>query len=268
MVLYVAPREREARGFLEALFPTPLAAGEYVEARWKPPKDGAMRREFFSNPQEILQVALKLREDYDVYLGVASRQGKIGTKEGVCRLWVIWADLDARQVHTQKTRFKQITDLPYLPSMLVWSGAGWHVYWALEESAEDQEEIARAEALMRRLVEGLDGDPVWDRARILRLPGTLNHKYGNPRRVELVHCYQDKRYTLGQLREMADGCPQRRRGGIASWGGASLQPGSVSRNRKVWALPRTFLAFRGRRRTSSTVATAVSTLVARRPTWR
>jgi hypothetical protein len=65
---------------------------------------------------------------------------------------------------------------------------------------------------MRRLSEGLDGDPVWDRCRILRPPGTLNHKYGKPRRVELMDCDHDKRYALEQLWEMAEALPNKKSG--------------------------------------------------------
>jgi hypothetical protein len=206
MVPHYALLEPEARRYLETLFPT-RAAGEQTELRWKPPKDGFMCREFFSNPQEVLHAASHLMDAHDVFLGVAPRQGKIGTKAGVSRLLAIWADLDTKQGHTRETRSKQITDLPYPPSMMVWSGAGLHVYWALGEPTDGEEELVWTEALMRRLAEGLEGDPVWDRARILRLPGTLNHKYDKPRRVELIHCDHDKRYTLGQLWEMADVLP-------------------------------------------------------------
>ena len=60
---------------METLFPT-LAADEHIELRWKSPKDGVMRREFFSKPQEILQAVSTLMDAHDVYLGVAPRQGK------------------------------------------------------------------------------------------------------------------------------------------------------------------------------------------------
>ena len=212
MVPHNAPWEREARGFLEALFPTTLAAGEYVEVRWKSPGNGSMRREFFESPQETLRFASGLRSSHDVYFGVASRQSMVGTKEGVNRLPTVWADLDAKEAHTRETRFKQITDLPHLPSIVVWTGGGFHPYWLLEEPAEGQQELALAESVMRRLAEGLDGDHVGDRARILRLPGTLNHKYGKPRPVELVHCDPDKRYPLEQLQEMAEALPEKKPG--------------------------------------------------------
>jgi hypothetical protein len=172
-----------------------------------------MGRRFFSSLKVALQIGMKKKKNsHDVYIGVATRQGRVGTKEGVTRLQALWADLDAKEAHTRETRFKQLTALPHLPSIIVWTGGGFHVYWLLKLPAEGQEELTRAEAVMRRLAEGLEGDNVGDRARILRLPGTLNHKYSELRRVELVHCDPDKRYTLKQLREMAEGLPEKKSG--------------------------------------------------------
>jgi hypothetical protein len=203
MVPHVAPWEREAQGFLETLFPK-LAAGEYIEARWRSLSQRSMSRAFFANTQDVLHFVSKARNTRDIYVGAAPRQGRVGTKEGVTYLPAIWAELDAKEAHTRETRFKQVTDLPHLPSIMVWTGGGWHVYWLLEVPAEGQQELALAEAVMRRLAEGLNGDHVGDRARILRLPGTLNQKYGRLRPVELVHCGPDRRYTLDQLREMSE----------------------------------------------------------------
>jgi hypothetical protein len=204
---YVAQHEQEARGFLRTLFTT-LDADEQIELRWKPPNDGVMRRGFSGDSQEVLHVALNLGTGNDVYVGVAPRRGQVGTKEGVTRLLTIWADLDAKDGHTHEDRLKQLMDLPYRPSMLVWSGGGWHVYWLLEEAVEGQETLNRAEVVMQRLGEGLGGDPVHDLPRILRVPGTFNHKYGSPRPVELVHCDSSKRYPLDQLQKMAEALPR------------------------------------------------------------
>jgi len=97
--------------------------------------------------------------------------------------------------------------LPYHPSILVWTGGGWHVYYLLSKPAKSPEEMERAELVMRRLAAGLDGDPVHDRGRILRVPGTLNHKYGKPRPVELGLYEPSRRYELSELQEMAEALP-------------------------------------------------------------
>jgi hypothetical protein len=195
---YTVHDEREAQAYLETLYI--LDGEQQIEARWKRTGENEfMSRAFFGTLREVQDTALDLRHVHDVYVGVAPRRDRIGTKEGVTHLRAIWADLDAKDGHTRESRWEQLMDLPYHPSMMVWTGAGWHVYWLLREPAEGQEELDRAEALMGRLAEGLDGDHVGDRARILRPPGTFNHKYDEPRRVTLEYCDQDKRFALGQL---------------------------------------------------------------------
>jgi hypothetical protein len=70
------------------------------------------------------------------------------------------------------------------------------------------EKLEQAEGVMRRLGQGLGGDPVWDRSRILRAPGTFNHKYDAPRLVELERFEPRLRYDLDQLEEMAQAFPE------------------------------------------------------------
>jgi hypothetical protein len=86
---------------------------------------------------------------------------------------------------------------------MVWTGGGWHAYFLLEKPADGPKELQRAELLMRRLVAGLCSDPVHDRSRILRVPGTYNWKYGEPRPVVMERFDPDLRYRLEQLEEMA-----------------------------------------------------------------
>lgn len=80
------------------------------------------------------------------------------------------------------------------------------------EPASGEEELARAEKIMERIAENLDGDAVYDRSRILRIPGTLNHKQDEPRPVRLVHHDPKQRYTLDQLEEMTDSFPKLEKG--------------------------------------------------------
>jgi hypothetical protein len=198
----------EARKFFQMLF-YQLDTEERIEIRYKLPGNGKpMSREFFKDLHEAAAFALALRNSHDVYVGVAPRQGNVGTREGVTRLLKIWGDLDFKGHHTSTSRLEQLGSLSCYPSVLVWSGGGYQPYWWLEAPIKEAHELDRAERVMARIAEGLDGDAVHDRARILRVPGTLNHKYGEPRPVELVHCNPEQRYTLDQLEEMAEALPQ------------------------------------------------------------
>jgi len=128
------------------------------------------------------------------------------------------------------------------PSAVVDSGGGLHAYWFLTEpvffgeayslwrcrekcfdcqqkrsgrckacrdcSAEKNPthipaEMDRIEGVMRGLVELLRLDKgVWDATRILRVPGTANHKPGRPvRPVQLLYLHLDRRYDVDELVE-------------------------------------------------------------------
>ncbi len=101
------PRAAQAKYYFNNLFPK-LDAGERIEVRYKPPDAGQMRRIFFENLNEALDEALALGQSQEVYVGVAPRQGNVGTKEGVTRLFALWADLDAKGEYTSQKRMDQI----------------------------------------------------------------------------------------------------------------------------------------------------------------
>jgi hypothetical protein len=168
-----------------------------------------MRRKFFASTEAAAREAVSLGVFCDVYLGVAPRWGSDGTRAGVRRLGTLWADLDAKGEHTVGSRLRQLQDLPCPPSILVKTGGGCHCYWLLKRHVDGPEQLEQAEAVMRRLGQGIGGDPVWDRTRVLRVPGTFNHKYADePRLVELERWEPRLRYDLDQLEEMAKAFPE------------------------------------------------------------
>jgi hypothetical protein len=127
---------------------------------------------------------------------------------GVRRLGALWADLDVKGEHTVDSRLRQLEDLTCPPSILVLTGRGCHAYWLLSKPADGLEQLEQAEGVMRWLGQGLGGDPVWDRARILRVPSTFNHKYEASRPVE-PECFEPRlRYDLEELEEMAKAFPE------------------------------------------------------------
>ena len=206
IIHYSNSRERDAGQFLKLLHHS-LGGDQRIEIRHMPPGGGGpMRRTFFSDPVEAAHYSV-LQEGDEVYAGVAPRLGEVGTKSGIACLSALWGDFDAKGAHTAEGRLQQIKALPYHPSIVVWSGGGYHVYWLLREPAEGPEKMDQAERVMQRLAKGLDGDPVHDRTRILRVPGTKNFKHREPRSVEIEALYPDRRYELAQLQEMAESLP-------------------------------------------------------------
>ena len=194
--------------FLDALH-APLLYGEQIELRWSSPDfRGSMRRNFYPSTEAAAREAVSLGLNHDVYVGVAPRRGSDGTREGVRRVGALWADLDAKGEHTVGSRLRQLEALTRPPSILVLTGRGCHAYWLLSRPADGLEQLKRAEGVMRRLGQGLGGDPVWDRARILRVPGTFNYKYEAPRPVEPERFEPRLRYDLEELEEMAKAFPE------------------------------------------------------------
>jgi hypothetical protein len=199
----------QARHFFASLL-YPLAANERVEIRLKKPGEGQpMRRRFYADPVEAARDAVTLGLHEEVYAGVAPRLGENGTKASVTRLRALWADLDFTADYTHTSRIEQLTELPHHHSILVWTGGGWHAYWLLRDPAEGPDELDRAEYVMRRIAEGLQGDPVHDHSRILRVPGTFNWKSGEPRPVVIEHYYPDRRYELEELEAMVEALPRK-----------------------------------------------------------
>jgi Primase C terminal 1 (PriCT-1) len=199
----------QARHFFASLL-YPLAANERVEIRLKKPGEGQpMRRRFYADPVEAARDAVTLGLHEEVYAGVAPRLGENGTKASVTRLRALWADLDFKAGYTHTSRIKQLMELPHHHSILVWTGRGWHAYWLLQEPAEGPDELDRAEYIMRRIAESLQGDPVHDRSRILRVPGTFNWKYGEPRPVVIEHYHPDRRFGLEELEAMVETLPRK-----------------------------------------------------------
>jgi hypothetical protein len=116
-------------------------------------------------------------------------------------LKALWFDIDIKpddQTGKHYTSLKQALDalrafrhkvgLPG-PSALVDSGGGLHVYWISDQPLDPAAWLPYADGLKAlALTEGLlcDTGLTTDNVRLLRVPGTLNHKYDPPRRVALL----------------------------------------------------------------------------------
>lgn len=117
---------------------------------------------------------------------------------GALKLKAIWLDVDVKPEKGYATlsaaldaiaTFVHNAGLPP-PSALVFSGGGVHVYWISDTPLNPAEwgpyaKGLRAEA--ERLGLKCDYGVTTDAARILRVPGTYNHKDGRPRPVKLAH---------------------------------------------------------------------------------
>jgi AAA domain len=146
-------------------------------------------------------------ESYDIYVSVAThvepQTGKSrGSTKTVQSIAGFWADLDigtdghkAATHPNPKDEAEALSILDGLPepTAVIHSGGGLQAWWFFDEPwvFNDATEAASAsDAWQRLLVEraeakGLHVDSVGDLPRILRVPGTANHKLAEPRPVEL-----------------------------------------------------------------------------------
>jgi hypothetical protein len=142
--------------------------------------------------------AVELRERGDVYFGVAPRARKEGTKDAISMMPALWADLDDDASKVAMSEF----GVP--PTAVVRSGRGLHAYWVLDQAMD----VARAESFLRRIAAALGADErATDASRVLRVPGTLNHKSAPPLEVELAS-HDGPRASVGELDRLLPDDPQ------------------------------------------------------------
>ena len=178
--------------FLERLFHD-LTPAETIELRWKHGR--FMERDWVTNPEKLLDSSIKLAKEHDVYYGVCTRQGRVSRKTGILSARSLWADVDSLESQRRLNCFR------FPPSVVVSTGHGRHAYWLLKHRVDLTTSLkARSFETLGKLIElELASDPVHDITRILRVPGTINHKEGNRLPVDLVWIDLERTYDPNQL---------------------------------------------------------------------
>ena len=116
----------------------------------------------------------------EVYFGAAPRIG-LGGLDACAHLTHLWVDIDFKDTPESEAR-EGLALIDWEPEIIVHSGGGLHCYWRLEEPLEPRD-AGPALKWIARLVGG-DARSA-EAAHILRLPGTMNHKYSPPRPVKV-----------------------------------------------------------------------------------
>ena len=163
----------------------------------------------------------------DVYVGVGLAKRDYGPSQRcpadqVAGLTAAWADFDVlSEAHSKKSLPASIEqalsvvppEMP--PSVVVASGNGAHAWWLLKEPYlfdTDQERKRAASIVLRWQTllrfnaanRGWAFDRLADLARVLRVPGTLNHKDRAHPKLVKVHQVTDRRYNLSDLEDYLD----------------------------------------------------------------
>lgn len=157
-----------------------------VELRYK--TASGMRQEFFalSHLKNMARRAVTLSgEGCEVYFGVAPRKERKGRKESVSMVPGLFCDFDFSPFEAGGIEAMERLDrFRPQPTAVVHTGGGLHCYWKLKNALMPTPDI---EAKIWGLVYHLGADEgAKDLSRILRIPGTWNHKRNLP--VRLLRC--------------------------------------------------------------------------------
>lgn len=136
-------------------------------------------------------------ETTDVYVGCGLQpedgpENERGKARSVCCIMGAWADIDVgshgngkKYLPTLDAATRFLDTLPVKPTKVVATGGGVHAWWLFkepwvidsdEERLSAQQCVGRWQMLLRRQLGKYDLDSTFDLARVLRIPGTFNHK--------------------------------------------------------------------------------------------
>lgn len=176
-----------------------------------------------SDTATIARIATNLAKTHDVFFNVglqphrleAHQRGKSATVYAIPGLYI---DVDIqsgahKQANLPSSRDAALALLdtyPLKPSVIVDTGHGIHAYLLFNEPyvIENDDDRKRAESAVRRYQQTVQAtavkrgwliDSTHDLSRMLRLPGTVNHKTTS-RLVRIIE-HNDTRYTLDEIEE-------------------------------------------------------------------
>jgi predicted P-loop ATPase len=145
-----------------------------LRAIW--PNKKVAASEFVNSPEEVEKFASRYKKA-NIYMGVAPRLAP--RKYAPPR--VLWADIDFKTCGESAARCDLLL-AEMEPSVVIHSGGGLHLYWII-----DGDFPGDPKAALRGLANMVSGGDLvcaeW--AHILRVPGTLNHKYMPARTVRI-----------------------------------------------------------------------------------
>lgn len=211
----------QSRVFLEALFCG--KPDELFLLIWTLPEKAS---KWFRDIDDAVRCAESLAA-CDAYAGVGLASRDYGSTRRceaseIAGLVGVWADIDLRSDAHAKAALpgtveQALAILPpeFLPTFIVLTGNGVHVWWLFKEPYvfENDEDRKRAASLTHRWstlirdnarLRGWAIDRLGDLARVLRIPGTQNCKDpANPKPVT-IHSRSDHRYNPSELLEYLD----------------------------------------------------------------
>ncbi|MDE5600280.1 MAG: DUF927 domain-containing protein, partial [Oscillospiraceae bacterium] len=174
--------------------------------------------------EKIAKTAETIGKRTNVFFGVGLRKkillnGLRGSEKDISCITTLYADIDVKgDAHAQKSLPETIDEavnflnnLKIKPSIIVSSGNGIHSYWLLDkpfeiETEDDKNYVSHVFKSFGKYVNckakklGWKLDNVYDLARILRVPGTINHKLKNNVKCKVIQSNL-YRYSLENFKQ-------------------------------------------------------------------
>ena len=152
---------------------------------------------------------LSLGRRFHAFFGVCTRTEEArslrrGTNHYLRELPALWADLDAKSFGGLAQAKASLRCVSLEPSILVFTGHGYHAYWLLEEPArlDDGNRSVLQSALRSLQTIVFRADDVSDLTRVLRVPYSHNIKDPeHPIQAKIISL-QETRYAVDDLLEV------------------------------------------------------------------
>lgn len=192
----------------------------FLEDRPGGPKRPPVSTRFLRDPEEIAthlhdhrersarQASQGLQDGHwpaALFWGVQPRLARRGRSQDVAALVALTCDLDCKDLtdvpesERPRSAWSLLFSAAAKPSVAVWTGHGFHAYWLLREPQLDK---TRGEEIQRAMAHQLRGDHIWDCARLLRWPNSVNYKGLEKNQCEpvrLVWWRPELRYEFADL---------------------------------------------------------------------
>jgi putative DNA primase/helicase len=207
------------RDFLSGMYG--FDAPGYLTPCWK--VDGGLGCEFVpaGDLETVVDVLVRRAQHVDTWIGMGSRRvrlgaGRRGGAADVLASPSVWLDVDYIDDGHRGTEGLAVdlahaslvvASMPLRPTVVIATGGGVQAHWCFPKPAlvddcaipladlcEGWVRVAQAHAAASGAPNAADS--VGNIDRILRVPGTLNHKLDRPRPITIIEVDWDRRYTL------------------------------------------------------------------------
>lgn len=218
----------EATNFLSAV--TAACPDDQWGYLWTLDGTGEEKKTYWFRPDaldEVAELAENLAPKTNVYFGVGTSSSKGSSfrrlkMDQASGIYALWADIDIRDANTHKKlnlppdrdSAIELVNLGGLePTVIVDSGHGLHAWWVLGDfwrftgpgditAAALLTQRWHATLRVRAAERGWVLDSVFDLSRVLRVPGTLNHKSDPAVPVSLIECEPGRTYSPSDFEEV------------------------------------------------------------------